>query len=86
MTGIEFAYLSGRQHFYRIDVITETPGLADVGQGSPCKHGISGKEHLVVKFIDADRARCMSRGMYYFEAVVAKIETGSIFQPEMYLK
>lgn len=28
----------------------------------------------------------MSRGMYYFEAVVAEVETGSILQPEVDLE
>lgn len=56
MTGIELAYLSGGKHFYRIDVIAKTSGLADIGKGPSRKYGIPGKEQHAAKLIDADGA------------------------------
>ena len=83
MTWAEFAYLSGGEQIDGIDVIAEASRLANVGKGSSCEDGISGKEHSVAKFIDTDGARGMSRGMYHLEAIVSQIKMGSILQPEM---
>ena len=83
MAGIHLLHPQSAQALQRLDVVADIARPQDAGEGPAGQHGVPGKQEFVVRLVNADAAGTVTRGVQNPQAVIAQVQDGVRFQPDV---